>query len=505
MGNNEIILKIENLSKSFPGVKALKNINFNLRKGEVHALVGENGAGKSTFLKILVGKLSQDTGNIYLNNKKVRIESTKVAKNLGISMVYQEIPLVPDISVAENIFLGNQFLYKNRFIKIIDWKQTCEKASLIMKNYKLKLDVKTKIRNLSIGQQQFVEIIRAVSLKSLKILMMDEPTSALSDKEISILFEDVIERLKNLGISIIYITHKLEEAFRIADRITIFRDGEKVVTTNKCDINEDRVIQFMVGKTIKKRYIKEKVKIGEIVLQVNSLSLKGLIDNCKLELRKGEIVGIAGLMGSGRTELAKTLVGIYKMDSGEIIINGKRVNIKNPRDALKVGIAYLAEDRKESLVYQMDISSNITLSDLKKVFNHGILNKRYERKIGNSYIKKLHIETPSEKQKAINLSGGNQQKVVLARWLFRNIDIFILDEPTRGIDVGAKLEVYHLISKLLENGKSIILISSDLLEIVNLSDRVFVMHRGKIVANYAEDAINQENIMKSAIGKVKII
>jgi ribose transport system ATP-binding protein len=489
------ILEIKNLSKSFPGVKALDKIDFSLRKGEVHALIGENGAGKSTFLKILSGNLEPDEGTIIYNNKEIRVKSTEKARNIGISMAYQELSLVPSLSVAENIFLGNYFYKKNGMV--IDWEKTFQKAEEIMESYGLNIDVRKKVRNLGVGQQQLVEIIRAVS-KDIKVLLLDEPTSALSRDEIDVLFNSIIKNMKKKDTAIIYISHRMEEAMEIADRVTVFRDGKKIKTLDIKETNEDKLIELMVGRQIEERYVKEEVEIGEKILEIKNLKAEGIIENCSLDVRRGEIVGLAGLMGAGRTEFAKTLIGLYQKDGGKVILNGREVEINNPQEALKNGIAYLAEDRNESMVYPLNIANNITLANLKEIFRNGILDKKKELRDGTKFIEQLNIETPGVRQKVRNLSGGNQQKVILARLIYSNVDVFILDEPTRGIDVGAKVEVYNLIARLLENEKAVILISSELPEIVSLSDRVFVMYKGSVVAEYVGEDITQENIMRSA-------
>jgi len=495
------LLKVTALSKSFPGVQALKDINFNLKKGEVHALIGENGAGKSTFLKILSGNIQPDKGTINFEGKNIIIKNTKMARDIGIGMTYQELSLVPQLSIAENIFLGGYF-YKNKLLPFIDWNMIYNKAEEEFDKYRLDIDVRKKANKVGVGQQQLVEIIRTV-LKAAKILLLDEPTSALSKKEIDILFNDIINNKKKQGYTIIYVSHKIKEIFEIADRVTVFKDGEKVKTLNLEETDEDELIRLMIGGKIVKRYLKIRTNIGGTVLRVENLTAKGLCKDCSIDVRKREIVGIAGLMGSGRTEFAKTLIGLYKKDEGRIFKNGKEVKIKNPREALDTGIAYLGENRSEGLIYPLNVCFNITLSNFREIFNKGILNKNKENVVGEEFVNKLNIQTPSVKQKVVFLSGGNQQKVILARLIYSNVDVFILDEPTRGIDVGAKIEVYNLINELLKDGKSIILISSELPEILNLSDRVFVMHEGMIVAEYSGDEITPENIIRSAIGKGK--
>ena len=490
----EQILVTRGLSKSFPGVKALDRVDFTLNKGEIHALIGENGAGKSTFLKILAGNLQPDEGTIIYRGQEVTIQDTQMARNMGIAMAYQELSLVPSLSIAENIFLGNYFFKAKG--AIIDWETTQRKAAEIIQIHGLDIDVSMKVNRLGVGQQQLVEIIRAVS-RDVQILLLDEPTSALSRDEIEVLFR-IMRGMKEKGTAIIYISHRLEEAMEIADRVTVFRDGAKIETLEIKDTSEDRLIELMVGRQIEQRYVKEQVPIGEVVLEAEGLAVEGLIRNCSLSVRRGEIVGIAGLMGSGRTELGKTLAGIYRRSAGTVKVDGREVVIKNPRDALNQGIAYLAENRSESVVYPLDVAKNITLANLQAVYHNGVLDKKKELQDAEDFVHRLNIETPSIRQKARNLSGGNQQKMVLARLIYSNVDIFVLDEPTRGIDVGAKVEVYNLLAQLVRDNKAVILISSELPEIVSLCDRVYVMFQGSVVAEYAGDEITQENIMRSA-------
>lgn len=498
---NNTLLKITALSKSFPGVHALKDIDFNLKKGEVHALIGENGAGKSTFLNILSGNINAGKGTINFEGKNIIIKNTKMARDIGIAMTYQELSLVPQLSVAENIFLGRYF-YKNKLLSFIDWNMIYSKAEEEFDKHRLNIDVRKKINKLGIGLRQLVEIIRSVS-RDVKILLLDEPTSALSKEEIDILFKNIINVQKKRGTAIIYVSHRIEEIFKIADRVSVFKDGEKVKTLNIEETDKEELIRLMIGSKIIKRYSKIRTNTGKTVLRVENLTAKGLCKDCSIDVRKSEVVGLAGLMGSGRTEFAKTLIGLYKKDEGRIFKNGKEVKIKNPREALNTGIAYLGENRSEGLIYPLNVCFNITLSNFREIFNMGILNKNKENAVGKEFVNKLNIETPSLKQKVVFLSGGNQQKVIFARLIYSNVDVFILDEPTRGIDVGAKIEVYNLINELLKDGKSIILISSELPEILNLSDRVFVMYEGTIVAEYSGDEMTHENIIRSAMGRGK--
>lgn len=496
----DTVLEVKNLNKRFPGVQALEDVDFNLKEGEVHALVGENGAGKSTFLKILSGNLDADSGEVYYKGDQYKAKNTQEARDKGISMAYQELSLVPSLTVAENIFLGDyDYKAKNKLITFIDWDHTRQRAKELMELYNLDIDVTKRVKELGVGQQQLVEIIRAVA-KDVNILMLDEPTSALSQEEIDILFNNIISEMKERGVSVIYISHRLGEAFQIADRVTVFRDGEKIKTMDIKETDRDEIVSLMVGREIDDRYIKPEGDIKETCLEVKNLTAAGLIENCSLNVKRGEIVGLSGLMGAGRTEFAKTLIGLIDKDSGIIKIDGEEIEIETPNDALNAGIAYLAENRSESLVYPLTVSQNITLANLKYIFENGILHKKREKTAGEKYVKYLDIDTPSIRQKVKYLSGGNQQKVALARWIYSNVEVFILDEPTRGIDVGAKVEVYHLIEELLKDNKGVLLISSELPEIVSLSDRVYVMQAGNIVAEYQGDQITQENIMHSATG-----
>ncbi|MFW5995810.1 MAG: sugar ABC transporter ATP-binding protein [Halanaerobiaceae bacterium] len=495
------ILEIRSLNKSFPGVQALDNVDFDLRRGEIHALLGENGAGKSTFLNILSGELQPDSGTIYYEDREYRISNTYQARQKGISMAYQELKLAPSLSVAENILMGN-YVYKTGPGKIIDWKKTYKKAEELLQRFDLDINPRVKLKKLGIGERQLVEIVRAVS-QDIKVLLLDEPTSALSETEVKILFENIIARIMQEDVSVIYISHRLEETFEIADRVTVLRDGKKVKTLVVEETDEDELIQLMVGRKIDDRYVKHEAPIGDRCLKVENLTAEGYVSGCSLEVNKGEIVGLSGLMGSGRTELAKTMMGLYSKDSGRVIINGQRANINKPEDALRAGLGYLAESRSESLVSTLSVAKNITLANREEIFNRSplnILNWKREREAGKRFVEELNIQTPNIKRKAKYLSGGNQQKVALAKWIYKNADVFILDEPTRGIDVGAKIEVYDLIGEILREGKGVLLISSELPEIVELCDRTYVMRKGKIVAEYSGEDITQENIMRSATG-----
>lgn len=493
-----IVLEMRDLDKQYPGVHALKSLDLELRAGEVHALLGENGAGKSTLMKIIGGEIRADSGSLFLLGAKLPENyNTSIARNFGISMVYQELSLVPSLTVAENIFLGT--FSKGSPFSRMKWKETFKQAQKQVDSFGLDIDVRAKVNDLGIASQQLVEILRA-TIGTPRVLLLDEPTSALSSTEIETLFEKIIKPMKKKGVSIVFISHKLEETFSIADTVTVMRDGEKVGTLAVRDATEDKIISMMVGRRIEKRYVKRKTPIGEVIMSVEGLAKEGLVENCSFHVCSGEIVGFAGLMGAGRTEMAKTLAGIYTPDAGKIMIKGKNVAIKNPKQAIHAGLGYLSENRHEGLVLQLPISPNITLANFREVFRHGILRSGIESGIGGEYIDKFSIEAWGEQQQVKTLSGGNQQKVAIARWVYANTDVFIMDEPTRGIDIGAKVEVYQIMGQLVHEGKAIILISSELPEVMNLSDRIYVMYHGAIVDTLDGDDFDTERIMRSSTG-----
>ncbi|MFP4020916.1 MAG: sugar ABC transporter ATP-binding protein [Halanaerobium sp.] len=491
------VLEMKNITKTFPGVKALDKVNFSLKKGEIHALLGENGAGKSTLMKVLNGIHQRDEGEILLRGEPVEFKNTKEAQNAGLAIIHQELELIPYLNVAENIFLGRE---EKKGI-FIDYKKLYQKTEDVLDMLGVNIDPRAKIRDLNIGSQQMVEIAKAVS-QNADILVMDEPTSSLTKQEIEILFE-LIERLKKQDIAIVYISHRLEEVFEICDRVTVLRDGEFVGEVETAETDEDELIKMMVGRTIEDRFPEIKFNPGEEILRVENLSVPDEIINASFSLRKGEILGVAGLMGSGRTELAKAVFGVFEEKSGDIYYRGEKLKINTPADALNNGISYLSEDRKdEGLILGLSVADNISISVLKTILKaNTFIDSAAEKELAEKYIKDLNIKTPSEKQLVRNLSGGNQQKVVISKLLSTKPEVVIFDEPTRGIDVGAKREIYNLMQDLIDADVAVILISSELPEVLNLSNRVLVMHEKEIMGELDAADADQEAVMKLATGR----
>ncbi len=494
---NNIILEIKNLSKQFPGVKALDDVSIDIRTAEVHALLGENGAGKSTLIKILTGAYQKDEGEIIFNGEQVQITSPNDAINYGIGAVYQELTLIPQLSIMENMFLGNELLL-NANLHIINWDKMKKSSAEILKMLDLNINPLTKTGALGVGMQQMVEIAKAL-VRNPKILIMDEPTSSLSAAETECLF-DVVESLKKKGITIIYISHKLEEIMLLADRVTVLRDGKKVGTENIADINEDKLIQMMVGRSLNDKYPKYQVEIKEEALRIENFSGNKFKD-VSFDVHHGEIIGVYGLVGAGRTEVARAIFGADPKQKGEIFIDGKPVNIKSPKDAIANGLAFLTEDRKnQGLILKNTLEFNINLSSLsinsKKWIN---LCKLKEKAL--DMVNQLKIQPPYINHICLNLSGGNQQKVVIAKWVITDANIFIFDEPTRGIDVVSKVEVYNVMNSLVKKGAAVIMISSEMEEILGMSDRIVVMHEGKVTAILNRRDATSEKICAAAIGR----
>lgn len=495
----QTILYMENIHKKFPGVYALDGVDFELRYGEVHALLGENGAGKSTLVKILAGIYTADKGQIYMKGQKVKIRDVHQAKSYGISVIHQELCLAPNMTVADNIFLGREVIGKNGLLNI---SQQYQLARELLDGLGLKIPSSAVIASLSVAQQQMVEIAKALSMDA-KIIVMDEPTAALTLKEVDMLFQ-TIETLKRRNISIVYISHRMEELFRVADRVTVLRDGKYVGTKETANTTGKELISMMVGRELNDLYKRTLHPLGDIVLEINNLNRCNSLHDIGFVLRKGEILGVSGLVGAGRTELARAIFGIDKIDTGEIVVSGEKVMIGSPIDAMNYGIALVPEDRKnQGLLLIKEVSYNITLAVLERFIKGIRVDHQLEQKLVDEYIEKLSIKTPSYEQIVNHLSGGNQQKIVIAKWLATTPKILILDEPTRGVDVGAKSELYSIINMLAEQGVAIMMISSELPEIINMSDRVLVMHNGRITGELTRSELDQEKIMFFATGGIK--
>jgi len=492
--NSQNILQVQNLSKSFLGVKALDNIQFGLQKGEVHALMGENGAGKSTFMKILMGLLKPDSGEIIFEGEVLKSHNVHENLQKGISMIHQEILVVPELTVAQNIFLGRETNYRSW----LNDKAINQKAQEILDAIGIKINAQTKIKNLSIAEMQMVEIAKAIS-NNAKVIIMDEPTSALTDNEVAMLFK-IIKDLKAKGVAIIYISHKMDEIYEITDRITVLRDGQYIATKNTNELDKNALIALMVGRQINDLFLENNSIKGESILSVQNLNKKGKFKDINFEVHAGEVLGIAGLMGAGRTEIARAIFGLDKYDSGEIIIKGNKVEIKSPEDAIKNGIGYVSEDRKAlGFIPALSIKENISLSSLGNFAKTWFVNASNEHEAATRLSTDLKIKSTSINQKVMTLSGGNQQKVVIGKVLLTAPSLIILDEPTRGIDIGAKFEIYKLINQLTDKGIAVIMISSELPEILGMSDRIMVLSKGKQTALLSKQEATQEKIMQYAV------
>ena len=493
------IMELRNISKTFPGVKALSNMQLKLQEGEVHAVVGENGAGKSTMMKIITGVYHQDEGDIVLRGEVTKMKDPNEAYAKGIAIIYQETSLFTEMTVLENMFLGHETTKKLfGFIHYIDYKSMRKRAKETFKKLGMDVDLDAYVKDLGVASKQMVEIAKALTYDA-DILILDEPTAALTNKEVKALFS-IINRLKSENVSMLYISHRLEEVFEIADRVTVIRDGEYVQTAKTTDVEPSQLISWMVGRTLDNLYPKVDVEIGGPVLEVRNISQTGVIDNMSLTLNKGEIIGIAGLAGSGRTELAHALVGFTKIDSGEVLYEGQPIRLKNYTEALEKGIVYVSEDRKEKgLVIDMSIKENISMPILKLMSKLSFIDRNKENDLADEYMEKLSIKAPHADFIIDNLSGGNQQKVSVAKALANLPKVLILDEPTRGVDVGSKSEIHRIMSGLAAEGLSIIMISSDLPEIIGMSDRVYVTKTGQIVGELDKREISQERILKLAL------
>ncbi len=491
----ETILRMEGIDKSFTGVHALKGVDFDLQKGEVHALMGENGAGKSTLMKILTGIYAKDAGTITYEGAAVEFKTPKEAQDAGIAIVHQELNMMNHLTVAQNIFIGREAMSG----RIINDKKMNEDAAALFRRLNIKIDPAAVMGDLTVGKQQMCEIAKAIS-REVKLIVFDEPTAALTDAEIEELFK-IIRDLRERGLGIIYISHRMDEIKVITDRVTVMRDGEYVGTLITKDCSKEDIINMMVGRVIYEEP-KQKSMVAQdapVVLSVRHLNAGKLVRDVSFDLRKGEILGFAGLMGAGRTETARAIFGADPVESGEIYMNGKQVQIKCPKDAVAAGIGYLSEDRKRyGIILDKTITENSTMATMEEYQKGVFIDKKKERQVTESYVKKLKTKTPTVDAAVGNLSGGNQQKVVIAKWLVRDCEVLIFDEPTRGIDVGAKSEIYHLMNELAAAGKAIIMISSELPEVLRMSDRIMVMCEGKITGEIPIEEASQASIMTAA-------
>ena len=492
---SDYILSIENITKSFPGVKALDEVSIMVKRGHVHALVGENGAGKSTLIKILAGIYTVYSGEIRLNGNNVTFDTPNAAIKNGICVVHQELKLSEPLSVAENIFLGNPIRSKSG---LVDWKAMNERAQAMVDGLNVSINVTNAVSSLTVAKKQIVEICKSIAQKS-DILIMDEPSATLTNKELDTLFT-TIKKLKNDGVTVIYISHRLEEIFQISDEISVLRDGRHIGTIETANVDKATLVKMMVGRKVDVDYPRSGIVPGAVILSIRNLCRKRVLYDISFDLRKGEILGVAGLVGAGRTEMIRAILGIDPIDSGEILLNGKRVIHNSFQAAIRNGFGLVPEDRKLHGITQIfPIKANVCMTDVKRIASKGILRVKLENRYAREYVDKLQIITPSIDTEVQYLSGGNQQKVVIAKWLYRNSEILIMDEPTRGIDVGAKRGIYDLICELVRSGKTVIVISSELLEILGVSDRILVLNKGRIVGDMINEGVTQEAIMAMCV------
>lgn len=487
--DNNYILTLKNITKEFPGVKALDDVTINIERGTIHGLVGENGAGKSTLIKILAGIYQPNKGEIILDGKPCRFNSPIEARRAGISVVHQEIKLAEPLSVAENMFLGNVQL-KNG---LVDWKGMRRRAREIVEDLGMDIDINAQVSSLTVAKKQIVEIMHAINNNS-RILIMDEPSAVLTDRELEVMFR-IVKQLRDEGITIIYISHRLDEIFGLCSNVSVLRDGCHIDTIPVASVDRQGLINMMVGREMGQEYPKEVGNVGGTILEVKNLS-RGILQDISFEVKSGEVFGISGLVGAGRTELARAILGIDKPESGEVYVRGKKVHYRTFADAIRDGLGLIPEDRKlQGLVQIMSVKRNTTLVNMKRVLHAGVISSSLEEKLSKEYANKLHVVTPSMETEVQYLSGGNQQKVVIAKWLFQNSEILFLDEPTRGIDVGAKAEIYRLINRMAKEGKTIIMISSEMPELLGMCDRIMVMHEGHKMGELNAAEATQAKIM----------
>ncbi|MCI8416361.1 MAG: sugar ABC transporter ATP-binding protein [Lachnospiraceae bacterium] len=489
----DYILEIKEITKEFPGVKALDNVTIPVERGTIHGLVGENGAGKSTLIKVLAGIYQPDRGQVVLDGQIRHFVSPIEARQAGISVVHQEIKLAETLSVAENMFLGN-LLMKGR---LVDWNGMRSRARDIVRDLNMDIDVNQQVSELTVAKKQIVEIMHAINNES-RVLIMDEPSAVLTDRELEVMFR-IVRQLREKGITIIYISHRLEEVFDLCDNVSVLRDGQHIKTMPIDQVGRKELINMMVGREMGQEFPKEPGKIGDVILEVKNLN-RGLLKDISFQVRAGEVFGISGLVGAGRTELARAILGIDKPESGEIYVRGRQVHYRTFSDAIRDGLGLIPEDRKlQGLVQIMSVRKNTTLVNMKKVIRGGIIRKNLEEPLSQEYAKKLRVSAPSMETEVQYLSGGNQQKVVIAKWLFQESEILFLDEPTRGIDVGAKAEIYRLINQMVQEGKTVIMISSEMPEILGMCDRIMIMHEGRKMGELSAEEATQEKIMAKCV------
>ena len=491
----DFAIQLDHITKEFPGVKALNDVSIQIQRGTVHALVGENGAGKSTLIKILSGIYQPNKGDIYIDGEKRKFKVPVEALKAGISVVHQEIKLSETLTVTENIFLGN-LIYSGA--KMVNWKEMRKRAEKMISDLQVELDPDAVVNTLSVAKKQVVEICKAIS-RDAKIIIMDEPSATLTERELEVLFS-IVRKLRSDGYTIIYISHRMDEIFGLADNISVLRDGCHVATMPVHEVTREDLIAMMVGRKLGNEFIKHSCPVSsEVILEARKVNRTGVLHDIDLQLHKGEVLGIAGLVGAGRTELARALLGIDKIDSGEVLYKGEKVKW-NFRKAIRHGLGLVPEDRKKlGLSLESAVKTNTTLTAIDKILKLGLLQLRKEVDYAEQYVKKLHIATPSVETKALNLSGGNQQKVVIAKWLMADSEVLVLDEPTRGVDVGAKLEIYGIIKELIEQGKTIIVISSEMPELIGICDRIVVMSKGRLMGEFAYGEATQEKILSLCV------
>ena len=490
----DYILELKGITKEFPGVKALDNVSVNVERGTIHGLVGENGAGKSTLIKILAGIYQPTAGTITMNGKEEHFATPIQARHTGIAVVHQEIKLAEPLTVAENMFLGNVLTDASG---LVDWKGMRKRAQEIVDDLGMDIDVNAQVSSLTVAKKQIVEIMHAINANS-QILVMDEPSAVLTDRELEVMFR-IVRQLREKGITIIYISHRLDEVFDLCDNVTVLRDGQLIDTLPIGDVTREKLINLMVGREMGQEYPKEEVAIGDTVLKVDNLYAT-FLEDISFEVKHGEIFGISGLVGAGRTELARAILGIDKIKKGTVEVNGKKVKYHTFRNAINDGLGLVPEDRKlQGLVQIMSVEKNTSLVNLNGVLSGGFIDAKKEKEVAEDYVKKLHTMTPTVDTQVQFLSGGNQQKVVIAKWLFQNSDILFLDEPTRGIDVGAKAEIYKLITSMVKEGKTVIMISSEMPELLGMCDRIMVMHEGHKKGELLRGEATQEKIMAMCV------